>query len=105
MKLENMNGHFMRASSDDELFAALIGALPYLPGGPEIEARLDEKERAQLRAAIPGLKERAKTLVELIDGAGFPPTPEMPEIAEAQAMLAALSQTAEVKRKSRSGSD
>ena len=36
---------------------------------------------------------------------GFAPTPEMPEIAEAQAMLAALSQTAEVKRKSRSGSD
>ncbi|MBV9906140.1 MAG: glutamate--tRNA ligase, partial [Hyphomicrobiales bacterium] len=26
---------------------------------------------AQLRAAIPGLKERAKTLVELLDGAGF----------------------------------
>ena len=71
MKLENMNGHFMRASSDDELFAALIGALPYLPGGPEIEARLDEQKRAQLRSAIPGLKERAKTLVELIDGAGF----------------------------------
>src|SRR5271167_3382292 len=70
-KLENMNGHFMRASSDDELYQALIGALPYLPGGPEIEARLDEQKRAQLRSAIPGLKQRAKTLVELIDGAGF----------------------------------
>jgi glutamyl-tRNA synthetase len=70
-KLENMNGHFMRAMSDDELFAALIDALPHLPGGPEIAARLDEQKRAQLRAAIPGLKERAKTLVELLDGAGF----------------------------------
>ena len=61
----------MRASSDDELFNALIGALPYLPGGPEVAAKLDEPKRAQLRAAIPGLKERAKTLVELLDGAAF----------------------------------
>ncbi len=70
-KLENMNGHFMRAASDAELYDALIGALPYLPGGPEVAARLDEAKRAQLAAAIPGLKERAKTLVELLDGAGF----------------------------------
>ncbi len=70
-KLENMNGHFMRASGDDELFQALIAALPYLPGGPEVVRRLDERKRAQLRAAIPGLKERAKTLVELLEGAGF----------------------------------
>ena len=71
MKLENMNGHFMRAMSDGELFETLMNTLPYLPGGPEIAAKLDEKKRAQLRAAIPGLKERAKTLVELLDGAGF----------------------------------
>src|SRR5271157_3310372 len=70
-KLENMNGHFMRASSDDELYQALIGALPYLPGGAEVLTKLDEHKRTQLRAAIPGLKERAKTLVELIDGARF----------------------------------
>ena len=53
------------------MFKALIDALPYLPGGPEVAAKLDEHKRAQLRAAIPGLKERAKTLVELLDGAGF----------------------------------
>ncbi len=70
-KLDNMNGHFMRAATDDELFAALIDTLPYLPGGPEVLAELDDTKRAQLRAAIPGLKERAKTLVELLDGAGF----------------------------------
>ena len=70
-KLENVNGHYMRAASDAELYGALIGALPYLPGGPEIEARLDDQKLAQLRAAIPGLKERAKTLVELLDGAAF----------------------------------
>src|SRR5580704_19181453 len=70
-KLENVNGHYMRATGDDELFKALIDALPYLPGGPEVTARLDEPKIAQLRAAIPGLKERAKTLVELLDGAAF----------------------------------
>jgi glutamyl-tRNA synthetase len=70
-KLENINGHYMRAASDAELYDALIGALPYLPGGPEVAARLDDQKRAQLRAAIPGLKERAKTLVELLDGAAF----------------------------------
>ena len=61
----------MRAASDDELFKALIDALPYLPRRPEVAAKLDEHKSAQLRAAIPGLKERAKTLVELLDGAGF----------------------------------
>jgi glutamyl-tRNA synthetase len=70
-KLENMNGHFMRASSDQDLYDALIGALPYLPGGSEVAAGFDDRKRAELRAAIPGLKERAKTLVELLDGAGF----------------------------------
>jgi glutamyl-tRNA synthetase len=70
-KLDNVNGHYMRAASDDEMFKALIDALPYLPGGPDIAAKLDEHKSAQLRAAIPGLKERAKTLVELIDGAAF----------------------------------
>ena len=71
VKLENMNGHFMRATPDDELMAISIDALPYLPGGPEIAAALDDAKRAQLLAALPGLKERAKTLVELVDGAKF----------------------------------
>jgi glutamyl-tRNA synthetase len=70
-KLENMNGHFMRAMPDGELLAALIDSLPYLNGGPEIAAKLDESMRVKLAAAMPGLKERAKTLVELLDGAGF----------------------------------
>jgi glutamyl-tRNA synthetase len=71
VKLENMNGHFMRAMPDEELLTALIDSLPYLKGGPEIAARLDAPMRAKLAAAMPGLKERAKTLVELLDGAGF----------------------------------
>ncbi len=70
-KLENINGHFMRAMPDGDLTQALIDTLPYLPGGPEIAAKLDAPMRAKLAAAMPGLKERAKTLVELLDGASF----------------------------------
>jgi glutamyl-tRNA synthetase len=70
-KLENINGHFMRAMPDGELTQALIDTLPYLAGGAEIAAKLDAPMRAKLAAAMPGLKERAKTLVELLDGASF----------------------------------
>ncbi|MBH0239821.1 glutamate--tRNA ligase [Methylobrevis albus] len=70
-KLENLNGHYMRSTGDAELLAALEALLPYLPGGPAIAARIDETVRAQLLAAMPGLKERAKTLLELLDGAQF----------------------------------
>ena len=37
----------------------------------QIADRLDDSRKAQLLAAMPGLKERAKTLVELADGAAF----------------------------------
>jgi len=45
VKLENMNGHFMRAMGDAELLDALVATLPYLKGGPEISEKLDEKRR------------------------------------------------------------
>ena len=70
-KLENMNGHYLRDTADDELFDILVKTLPYLEGGPAVLAALDKTKRAQLRAALPGLKARAKTLNELVDGAGF----------------------------------
>jgi len=70
-KLENMNGHYLRDSNDDELFATLIATLPYLEGGEAVAGALDDAKRAQLRAALPGLKARAKTLNELVDGAMF----------------------------------
>ena len=71
VKLENMNGHYMRAADDAELTQALIDTLPYLPRGLEKLAALDERKRAQLLAAMPGLKERAKTLVQLSDSADY----------------------------------
>ena len=97
-KLENMNGQYLRAADNEALFEQLVNTLPYLPGGPEISAALTPAKRAQLLAALPGLKERAKTLVELLDGAKFlfetrplAPDPKAQEIlAKGRAHLAAL---------------
>ena len=71
VKLESMNGHYMRASRDGDLVAAFEAALPYLPNGTAALDKLDDAMRAKLLAAMPGLKERAKTLIELLDGANF----------------------------------
>ncbi|RFB80202.1 glutamate--tRNA ligase [Methylovirgula sp. 4M-Z18] len=70
-KLENLNGQYMRAMPDEDLLDILVEALPYLPGGPAVLARLDSAMRAKLLRAMAGLKERAKTLNELLDGAQF----------------------------------
>ena len=70
-KLESLNGHYMRTSADEDLLAALERLLPYLPQGAEIAGKLTPEIRQRLMAAMPALKERAKTLVELLDAASF----------------------------------
>lgn len=70
-KLEAINGQYMRMSDDRVLFDAALSILPEIPGGIELQAKLNDKNRAQLLSAMPELKERAKTLVELIDNASF----------------------------------
>jgi glutamyl-tRNA synthetase len=70
-KLESLNGHYMRSSADADLVAALERLLPYLAQGPDVARRLTPEMRQRLIAAMPGLKDRAKTLVELLDAAGF----------------------------------
>lgn len=70
-KLEAINGVYMRNSDDKALFDALIAVLPEIEGGKELAESLDDKGRTQLLTAMPGLKDRAKTLVELADGAKF----------------------------------
>lgn len=70
-KLEALNGLHMRQMADEKLLGIFIDTLPYLEGGPALAARLNDRTKAQLLAAMPGLKERAKTLVELLDGAMF----------------------------------
>src|SRR5579872_6934619 len=70
-KLESLNGHYIRHAADDVLLDALEAVLPHIAHGPQIAAKLNPGLRARLLAAMPGLKERAKTLIELLDGAGF----------------------------------
>lgn len=70
-KLESLNGYYMRQSSDAELLAALEQLLPHIAGGAELAAKMTPALRHQLLAAMPGLKERAKTLVELFESSRF----------------------------------
>jgi glutamyl-tRNA synthetase len=70
-KLESLNGQYMRAASDADLLAAIDALVPHLPDAAHRLARMTEARRAQLAAAMPGLKERAKTVVELLDNAEF----------------------------------
>jgi len=71
LKLENMNGHYLRASRNEDLVAALVETWPHLPDRNDMPRTLDARQQAKLLAAMPGLKERAKTLLELRDGAAF----------------------------------
>ena len=70
-KLENLNGHYIRQSSDTNLLAAIEDLLLHVAGGAELAAKLTPTVRGQLMAAMGSLKERAKTLLDLIDGASF----------------------------------
>ena len=70
-KLESLNGHYIRQSSDSDLMAALEQLLPHIADGAALSARLTPEMRAKFMAAMPGLKDRAKTLLDLINGASF----------------------------------
>jgi glutamyl-tRNA synthetase len=70
-KLENLNGHYMRNTADRDLLIAVDNVLPHLPNGAETARKLTPAAREQFMAAMPELKERAKTLVELLDAASF----------------------------------
>jgi glutamyl-tRNA synthetase len=70
-KLESLNGHYIRQGADTDLLAAIEQLLPHLADGAELAAKLTPRLRQQWLAAMPSLKERAKTLLDLIDGARF----------------------------------
>ncbi len=71
-KLEALNGHYIRGTENAELVRRIRDLLPHLEGGAVTSQKLDANDGwSRLAAAMPGLKDRAKTLVELIDGAAF----------------------------------
>src|SRR5690606_33382983 len=56
---------------DAELLAEIERVLPHIAGGEELAAKLSRELRQRLLAAMSGLKERAKTLVELIESSRY----------------------------------
>jgi glutamyl-tRNA synthetase len=75
-KLENLNGHYIREADDTrlaDLIAPLLG--------------IDDQQKAALVQAMPELKPRANTLIQLADGARFLFARRPLEIDEAAAAL------------------
>ena len=70
-KLENLNGHYIRHTPDAELLKLFLGFLPHAENGAAMLAKIDEGMKAKLLKALPGLKDRAKTLVELQTSAAY----------------------------------
>jgi len=70
-KLENLNGHYLRNMPDGEIVARLKTLIPELPDGAALLTRIGDRGWHKLEQAMPGLKERATTLVELLDNASF----------------------------------
>ncbi len=70
-KLENLNGHYMRLAKDEDLAQALEAILPEIGSERGLGPTFSPELREKLLAAMPGLKERAKTLVELLDSAYY----------------------------------
>jgi glutamyl-tRNA synthetase len=98
-KLESLNGHYIRQTPDAALLVEIERLLPHIAGGAELAAKLTPELRHRLLAAMPGLKERAKTLIELIDNGAFlfaerpialDPKAQAVMTPEAQALLAGL---------------
>ena len=131
-KLTDLNGHYIRGSSDADLAARLANLLPLLnfnemaateldpkappradvefakrmlaewpdiKTGADLKARFEAVGWDKFAAAIPGLKERSKTLLDFADGALFLIAPRPLRMddkakaaldADAKAMIAAL---------------
>ncbi len=70
-KLADVNGHYVRQASEAELLERLGAMLAETEGGAEIEARMVEVGEEKIALALPALKERAKTLKDIVDGLGY----------------------------------
>jgi glutamyl-tRNA synthetase len=81
-KLTNLNGIYIRAAEDDRLTRDVLERLAHRP-----DLALGSVAAGRIRALMPALKERAKTVVELADKAAFlarvVPLPMEPKAAAA----------------------
>jgi glutamyl-tRNA synthetase len=82
-KLTHINGIYLRAADDDRLTREVLGRLAH-----RTDLALGTDAAHRVRALMPGLKERAKTLVELADAAAFLAHPlPLPMQPKAKALL------------------
>lgn len=70
-KLADLNGHYIRQATPAALANAIRELLPHLDNGADRAARFAAIGWDRLEAAMPSLRERAKTLLELIEGADY----------------------------------
>ena len=70
-KLADLNGHYIRTCPDEELMQHIRALIAVTQDGARLGARLEAGGWQRLAIALPGLKERAKTLLELLDNAAF----------------------------------
>jgi glutamyl-tRNA synthetase len=66
-KLDSINGHYIREMDDAALTAEVVAVVER----QSPDRRLGADTRARLKSAMPGLKARAKTLLELVENAEF----------------------------------
>ena len=81
-KLDNLNGHYIRAAEDERLVALIAPKLEKLVGKP-----LTDVELGRVREAMPELKLRPKTLAELAANARFLVAPRPIRLDEKAARL------------------
>lgn len=70
-KLENLNGNYIRKTPDAKLVEQIRTVSPELEPGKQFADPIDDEGWRKLELAMPGLKERAKTLVELLLSARY----------------------------------
>jgi len=70
-KLENLNGQYIRNSDDRHLIEAIKASIHEYEGCEDLSGKLEADDWRRFEMAMPGLKERAKTLVELVNSARY----------------------------------
>lgn len=70
-KLENLNAHYIRVTPDASLLEQISRGLPEFESENPLPRTLTQNQWTLLSAAMPGLKERARTLVELLANANY----------------------------------
>ena len=79
-KLTNLNAHYMRETPDDDLVALVLPRIEEKLGAP-----VDDAGRERIERGMNGVKQRARTLVELADSLAFYARAGAPPIADDKA--------------------